>query len=698
MLCSALSTTYSHKARAAATGATMLLVVAAFLTVGCNMSVSHSAPTALAVQARIPAEVLAAAQHAVEQEVSTLGLISATELQQIEYKLILVDDAGLLNGGSSRARLVADLEAETPAPANEPAYLTRIFSWNPGQTASVEINSLNADARYLIVLKAELEFSEGNPLTVFGFTRVLTRAGQTTAAQVLLGGSPAPLVAALLEWYSIVVQLEASLLGGPVLSDLPPPITNQQNISFTATAESGVTFIYSATGPTTIEDTEVEDTDLSGSEVIELTGLQEGTYTVSVRYREQDGIESEPSVFVVAIDITPPAAPTFIDPPTLTNITSPSFTVSGEAGATFVYSVSGDTVVPETSVPDTAETGMVTITLGPLNDGMHEVSVYLIDPAGNVGAESVFSLEVNTALPDAPVITVPPPSPTNMVQPSFTVTGLAGGTFVYSVSGATTIANTDVPDTGDDGVETITLPLLNEGVNTVSVFVRDAANNEGAPATFDVEIDTTPPPVPTNVLSSDLQGTPPNEFTYLDMPIFTWIGSGEFGAEWEYSTDGGMTWITTAVESATLGPLAAGMHQFRVRERDLAGNLSGEPPLIEFEYIPVGEATITISNPLVPTFTLSPAGFTLDVNGNGGWPTVQVVQVVPDAGITIDAYEWIINNEVLTGEGDPSLEILASWATDPGHPTMIGVNSLTLIVEINGTPYSDNFFFTVEDN
>ncbi|TVR89618.1 MAG: hypothetical protein EA428_09900, partial [Spirochaetaceae bacterium] len=281
------------------TATLFVLGLIAALATGCTMSMSQPAPTGLALQARIPAELIDSLMAAAAD-----GQVSSQELQQITYNVVLVDDVELSNGGSARSRLKSDIEADSPEAAGGAEYLTRIVSWSPGQVASLEVNSLNPDARYLIVVKARLSFSASAPQEVFGFTRVQTRAGTTAAAQVLMEASPAPLVAALLNWYGIAVQLEATLLGGPALSNLPPLITNQQDISFIATAEPGVTFIYSATGPTTIEDTEIEDTDLSGSETIELNELQEGVYTISVRYRDTDGIESEPTVFVVEIDLT----------------------------------------------------------------------------------------------------------------------------------------------------------------------------------------------------------------------------------------------------------------------------------------------------------------------------------------------------------------------------------------------------------
>ena len=281
-------------------------------------------------------------------------------------------------------------------------------------------------------------------------------------------------------------------------------------------------------------------------------------------------------------------------------------------------------------------------------------------------------------------------SPTNINTPSFTVTGPPDATFKYTVTGATTFPEVDVPDLGSTGEETIILPTLNEGTHTITVYYEDVFGNISGETIFEIVTDYTPPPPPTGVGSVNLQGLPPDQITYTDMPIFTWFGSGEPGATWEYTIDGGTTWLPSAVTSVTLGPLAPGVYDFLVREIDEAGNESGPPPLLQFEYIELGGSVITITNPGVPVFSMSPAGFTINVTTNDSQEIVVV------SGETIDNYVWMINGfEVSSGAAQNVFDVDAVWANDAGNPTLLGSNTLTLVVEIGGLPYSDDFFFTV---
>ncbi len=98
--------------------------------------------------------------------------------------------------------------------------------------------------------------------------------------------------------------------------------------------------------------------------------------------------------------------------------------------------------------------------------------------------------------------------------------------------------------------------------------------------------------------------------------------------------------------------------------------------------------TITINNPGSPTFSMSPTSFTLQT---GGGNVEQIMTVTPGSGVTITEYYWYINGN-LCGSAD---SITLNTDTNPGW-FQLGVNTLTLIVVIDGMPYSDDFFFNVE--
>ncbi|TVQ27541.1 MAG: hypothetical protein EA383_02390 [Spirochaetaceae bacterium] len=281
-------------------------------------------------------------------------------------------------------------------------------------------------------------------------------------------------------------------------------------------------------------------------------------------------------------------------------------------------------------------------------------------------------------------------SPTSNTTPSITVTGPPGVTFRYSVTGATEVPEEEVPDTGDTGEETIVLPPLNEGVHIITVYYEDIFGNFSSETTVEIVTDYTPPPPPSGVFSSDLVGSPPDQFTFVDTPTFTWVGSGEPGATWEYSFDSGTTWNLVPETSVTLGPLPPGVHGFIVREIDLAGNISGPTPLTQFEYVLTSESIITINNPGIPEFSMDTGGFTLNVTAND----VQVITV--SSAEIITNYFWFINGELnAMGEDEDEFEIAAADVTVPASDLVLGLNTLTLVVEIGGLPYSEDFFFTI---
>lgn len=98
--------------------------------------------------------------------------------------------------------------------------------------------------------------------------------------------------------------------------------------------------------------------------------------------------------------------------------------------------------------------------------------------------------------------------------------------------------------------------------------------------------------------------------------------------------------------------------------------------------------SITIGNPSSPEFTISPADFTLQA---GGGTTSRSVNVTPAPDITISGYQWFVNG---TWRGEENW--LALDTAEHLDWFQLGINSLTLLVEIDGTPYSDSFRFTLE--
>ncbi|MDH5375925.1 MAG: hypothetical protein OEW95_08945, partial [Candidatus Bathyarchaeota archaeon] len=110
-------------------------------------------------------------------------------------------------------------------------------------------------------------------------------------------------------------------------------------------------------------------------------------------------------------------------------------------------------------------------TLFGLSDGVHTVTVYANDTAGNVGYSDTVYFTIDATLPSITILSPENKTyDTNFVPLSFTVDEQVSW-MAYSLDG-----QANVTITGD-----ITLSGLSEGSHSVIVYVRDGAGNAGTP-------------------------------------------------------------------------------------------------------------------------------------------------------------------------------------------------------------------------
>jgi hypothetical protein len=102
------------------------------------------------------------------------------------------------------------------------------------------------------------------------------------------------------------------------------------------------------------------------------------------------------------------------------------------------------------------------------------------------------------------------------------------------------------------------------------------------------------------------------------------------------------------------------------------------------------ECAVTINNPSMPEFSMFPNTFVLET---GGGTTVQGISAIPGTGVSITSYEWFVNGTFRGSDESISLDTAANPAW-----FQLGVNTLTLVVVIDTLPYSNSFYFTVEQN
>ncbi|MGF7154130.1 beta strand repeat-containing protein, partial [Novosphingobium gossypii] len=291
--------------------------------------------------------------------------------------------------------------------------------------------------------------------------------------------------------------------------------------------------------------------------------LAEGTYTgVQVRSTDVAGNVSAPAALgPVTIDVT-------IISPTIElasdtggsgtdGVTSDgTVTVGGlEPGATFEYSTDGGTTWTAGSG------GSFELAEGTYTD----VQVRSIDGAGNVSTPAALgpvTVDTSVAALSASLATDSGASPSDRVTNDATIVigNLeAGATWQYSLDGGTTWA------TG-----TGTSFELVDGVYTgVQVRQTDLAGNVStattlAPFTIDTAI------VPLSAVLVNDTGASGSDGVTSDGTIL--VGDLEPGATWQYSTDGGVTWVAGTGNSFAL---AEGVYtDVQVRQTDVAGNVS----------------------------------------------------------------------------------------------------------------------------
>ncbi|MFW5694753.1 MAG: Ig-like domain-containing protein [Alkalispirochaeta sp.] len=454
--------------------------------------------------------------------------------------------------------------------------------------------------------------------------------------------------------------------------------------------------------------TEIADTELT--QWRPENALEDGSYRLGIAAISQGGAVSlrTPGIFV--IDTAPPGSPT---------VSGPAVVSDASAGPTAFTAtpVDDDTVsgfewelydtAPSLVSSGTAASAVFPVALSSASGGpglgSYELRVRQVDAAGNVGVPAVRAVVVEN-IPSV-VLAGTTTNPTNDATPSFTVTGNTTGG-----SGSSDLANvfqwvidgTPVTPTfsGPGAMETpFDEPLPTQSDGTYAIAVRQQRNDgswTASSAAVSITIDTTPPAQLTGVTSADLQGTAPDQYVTTQTPQFTFGAGEEAGVTIEFTTDGGINWSeagTAPLGSFTLPSLTvANDYEIAFRQVDAAGNVGTSSTAITVDVVDSGSSTITITNPGVPTFSISPTDFTLDVGGDTG---VQDRVITIDTIETITAYQWLINGSL---EGIGTSFTVSAGTAAPAAPVTFGANTLTLIVTIGGQQYSDDFFFTVVDN
>ncbi|TAL24689.1 MAG: hypothetical protein EPN99_02550, partial [Frankiales bacterium] len=373
--------------------------------------------------------------------------------------------------------------------------------------------------------------------------------------------------------------------------------------TFTFTVEPGASTRCRVTSGSTVVSDFVP---CSGSYTVDLTGLPDGTYTLSVRVSDAAGNPGPAATGTYVLDTTGPAAPVLVTSPASPSPSrSATWTFSYEPGGTLICRLTFPTgAVREIS----GCTSPLTIDLTGLPDGTYSLTVRAVDPAGNVGA----------ALTDTHVIdstALAPPTVTGPVTPGSSRTPR----WTFSSATATECRLTRGTTVLNDWVSCSTqyvAALFNQPDGTYTLSVRSIANGQvSAAATSRYVLDTTAPAAATI--------TPPPTPSTNRRPVWT-VASGELGATAEcrvlYFGSVLRDWAPCSVSPAgslfdqlDLSDATDGTYALVVRLTDAAGNRGAE---VVSAYVldtsaPVGVGVTgppSPGNDTAPTWTFTTAG------------------------------------------------------------------------------------------
>jgi Bacterial Ig-like domain len=349
-------------------------------------------------------------------------------------------------------------------------------------------------------------------------------------------------------------------------------------------------------------------------------------------------------------------------PPALTNVASPSFTFSSEAGATFECRLDpAGTFVPCVS-------GVV---FGPLPDGPYTFRAKATDLAGNVGLESTRAFTVDATAPESPTFTgTTPPSPSNVDTPVIRGSAEPGSTVTLYLTASCTQVN---PSFGSGSAATFANPgiavtVLNDSITTIHATTTDLAGNTSAcsPTSIAYTEDSTPPAAPT--ITSPAGAIVTNDTT----PTF--VFTLEPGVTYQCSVLGAFAPCTSPFTPTVA---VEGSHTFAVQAIDAAGNasLSATRSVTIDTTAPAGPTLVTppplVGNDTTPTFTFTgEVGATFGCSMTGGAPFTPCVSPLTSAVLAAGDYTFAVRQTDQAGNvGATTTRTYSLDLTPPSAPT-----------------------------
>ncbi|MBK5306542.1 MAG: Ig-like domain repeat protein [Frankiaceae bacterium] len=195
-------------------------------------------------------------------------------------------------------------------------------------------------------------------------------------------------------------QLDTTAPGAPVVNQpTGPGRSRSPQISF-ATEPGTTGSCKLSRGSTVLSDS----APCSSPASLDLTGLADGAYTLSVRAVDLAGNIGPAGTATYVLDTTAPVAPTYtLVAGSPSSDVAPVFAFTGEQGSTFGCRLT----TPSGAVRDLTCASPLTIDLSGSPNGAYTLAVRATDPAGNVGPAATTTYDLDSSAPMAPRVVGP---------------------------------------------------------------------------------------------------------------------------------------------------------------------------------------------------------------------------------------------------------------------------------------------------
>lgn len=364
----------------------------------------------------------------------------------------------------------------------------------------------------------------------------------------------------------------------------------------TTDADSGDTHTYSlvsGTGSTHNSLFNISGTSLRANNA---STMSAGSYSIRIRTTDAEGATYEKAFTITVVDNVAPSAPSApnlddasdtgsSNSDNITNDTTPTFTGTGESGATVTVfnDANGNGVVDagESLGTGTVSSGAWSVTATTMSSGTYTIKAIQRDAANNTsGASAGLSITIDTTAPAAPTISAISTDTGSSNSDGITsdntlsLSGTAEANAIVALYRSGIYMDSVIASGAGTWSYDYTGTTLNNGSHSFTATATDTAGNTStASSTFAVTVDTTAPTGISGTLSvaeNAANGTAVGTVSATDATVVTFSLTDNAGGRFNIASNGNVT----VANGTLLDYEAATSHDITVRATDAAGNVS----------------------------------------------------------------------------------------------------------------------------